>query len=161
MIVVLTEDQQRIADGYGLLRAKSNRKINSKDNKTKGFSGVSIDALGAAGEFAVSLATGIKWTGRYTPPSKLKEWLSKPRPDLGTDIEVRTRSKDWHQLLIHRNDPPEWRYVLVRYVEPRCFNIVGWEYGRIVQEKGDWNSNLPYPAFVYPTAWLRPIGELR
>lgn len=160
MIVKLSEAGMNIARGYGRLRNEANRKLGRRDNKTKGFDGESINVLGVAGEMAVHIATGIKWTGRYVPASKLEEWLSKPQPDLGTDIEVRTASKPSHHLLVHRNDPDEWRYVLVRKVAANEFDIVGWAYGHEVKQKKYWRGSLPYPAYSYPTGLLRPVEEL-
>ena len=160
MIVTLSVHGWKIAQGYGRLRNEANQKLGRRDNKTKGFDGESIHVLGVAGEMAVHIATGIEWTGRYTPASKLEEWMSEPRPDLGMDVEVRTRTKPWHQLLVHKNDPIKWRYVLVRRIAIDRFDVVGWEHGKAVKQKRFWKPTLPYPAYAYPSGLLRSIEEL-
>ena len=157
---VVTETEWEICIRYGQLRNDANRKIGRKDNRTAGFDSRSIDVVGVAGEMAVSKVTGIPWTGRFTPASKLTEWLKKPQPDLCEDVEVRTRTKPWHQLLVHKNDPLSWRYVLVRLVEANTLDIVGWAHGDEVKQEKFWNPMLPYPAYGYPNLFLRPIEEL-
>ena len=129
VIVTFSEKELDLIEKYGRLRNQANEIVGTFDNKTKGFDGESIHMLGVAGEFAVHLATGIEWTGLYIPPENLEEWLSEARPDLGTDVEVRTRSALWHELLVHKNDPPDWRYVLARRVSYGRIEVAGWEHG--------------------------------
>jgi len=161
VVVTFSEKELDLIEKYGRLRNQANETVGTFDNKTKGFDGESIHMLGVAGELAVHLVTGIEWTGMYIPPEHLEEWLSEPRPDLGEDIEVRTRSEPWHELLVHKNDPLLWRYVLARRVAYGRIEVVGWEFGNVVKQQSYWRGNLPYPAYAYPNNLLKPIGELK
>ncbi len=156
----LTDLQMLIVERYGRLRNDANK--GRRDNRAPGTNAEKIHQLGVGGEYALFLATGIPWTGRYFSPATLKrkKRAGEPIPDLGTDIEVRTRTSRWHQLLVHRNDPKAWRYVLVRYTAPNQFDLIGWEFGVEIKQSEYWKKDLPYPAFAYPNKLLRPIGEL-
>ena len=161
IIVALTDDQITIANGHGRMRTRANRKIRRHDNKTPGLDGLTVDAIGVAGEMAASIVTGIEWTGMFIPSSKLKEWSKKPQPDLGTDVEVRTTTKPTYRLMAHKNDPSEWRFVLVRRMAEYEFDVVGWQYGYEIKQERYWNPTLHYPAYTYPTKKLLPIGDLK
>lgn len=152
--------QMLIVKRYGRLRNNANN--GRRDNRAPGTNAERIHQLGVGGEYALSLATDIVWTGRYYAPAtpKRKKRNGDLMPDLGTDIEVRTRTQPWHQLLVHRNDPKGWRYVLVRFVAPNRFELVGWEHGTEIKQSEYWKGHLPYPAYAYPNQLLRPIGDL-
>ena len=160
MIVTLTETQMKIALGHGRVRTKAARSLKRFDNKTRDLDGLTIDALGVAGEMAASIVTGIEWTGMFISRAAIKARMGKSIPDLGTDIEVRTTMKPTYRLMVHRNDPSDWRFILVRRIEDATFDVVGWQYGHEVKQKKLWNPTLHYPCYLYPTAWLRPIEEL-
>jgi len=164
VIVHLSERDLKIVAAIARGRKKANREIGRYDNKTKGFDGQDVDELGVAGEMAFTRETGIPWTNKLVSSSKLLEWGSRPQPDCGTDIEVRTRSKSWHQLLVHKNDPVEWRFILVRRVDGvgpgEDYDLVGWGHGEAVKQEKYWLPYLPYEAYGYPNELLRPIEEL-
>ncbi len=159
-IVELTDTQMLIVERYGRLRNNANN--GRRDNRAPGTNAERIHQLGVGGEYALSLFTGIQWTGRFFSAATLKKKVRKGGsiPDLGSDIEVRTRTKQWHELLVHRNDPKAWRYVLVRFSAPNRYELVGWQYGTEVKQSQYWKRHLPYPAFAYPTPMLRSIEEL-
>jgi hypothetical protein len=159
-IIELSETQMQIARGHGRIRTLANRKIKRRDNRTPGFDGLTIDALGVAGEMATAIVTGIEYTGLFLSRKEIMERRGQPIPDLGSDIEVRTTTKPTYRLIVHKNDPTHWRFVLVRKVEYAVFDVVGWQHGHEIKRDDLWNSTLHYPGFTYPTAWLRPIEEL-
>jgi hypothetical protein len=80
--------------------------------------------------------------------------------DLPAGIEVRTRTLDWYELLLHDTDDDARPFVLVVGIWPRM-RIVGWVYGGDGKRPEWWNHKLPVPAYTVPQNVLRPLDELR
>jgi hypothetical protein len=80
---------------------------------------------GANGELAVHLALGIPWTAEFEDTFK--------GPDLGDDVQVRCRSKHWHQLYVRVDEPSDHRWVLVTGRSPD-FLVRGWLWGWEVKQ---------------------------
>lgn len=83
-------------------------------------------------------------------------------PDFGADIQVRTRTREWHELYRRQTEPPEWRYVLVTLIQERgeskpsaCY-IRGWLPG-VEMERDEWIQTHGHrdPAWFVPTSALR------
>jgi hypothetical protein len=107
---------------------------------------------GAGGECAVAKALKLYWSGSVD--------TFKREGDVG-DLEVRTRSEDWHELLI-RPDDPSAIYVLVVGKIPH-FRLVGWIHSSVAKQRNDWlkpHGGRP-PAYFVPQSELRPIEELQ
>lgn len=149
--VTLKPWQQAYTNGIGDLRQRANEQINRKSNHAEGFSPSQVHRQGAAGEYVVSLYTGLPWTNRFFEGKKMLEL----NHDVGEDIEVRTRSKFWHDLAMHKNDDPSLRYVLVLSHAAPTYVIAGWMWGWELQHEKRWHPELPYPA------WLAHRNELR
>jgi hypothetical protein len=83
--------------------------------------GETIHSLGALGELAVALALGRKWDASVN--------TFKRGGDVG-EIQVRTRSEPWHDLIVREDDRNEDTFVLVNGSEaPRWLEVVGWTKG--------------------------------
>lgn len=72
------------------------------------------DILGARGEIIIALDLNIFWDGT------VGQWGG---PDVGR-LQVRTRSENWHDLIVYLDADPRDTYVLVVGTGPR-FRIVG------------------------------------
>ena len=116
-----------------------------------------IDMLGAAGELAAALVYGLPWTGCY-----YRHLPSKPA-DIGTCIDVRTRSEHWHDLIVHREDRDDWFYVLVTTTaeldddEPPTLYVHGHIKGDRAKNEDWWHDPAGgRPAFFAPKDVLDP-----
>jgi hypothetical protein len=85
-----------------------------------GETGWTVHIEGAAGEIAVGKTLGIYWGGSVN--------TFKTEADVGK-LEVRTRSKDYYELLIRDSDSSDSAYVLVTGKAP-TYNVVGWIFGK-------------------------------
>jgi len=85
-----------------------------------GADGWTIHIEGAAGELAVAKALNLFWDGTVN--------TFKRGGDIGDKLQVRTRSKDYYDLLIRQNDKDEDIFVLVVGQIPN-FKVVGWMRG--------------------------------
>lgn len=157
ILVVLKPWQRAYVNFVGDARARSNRSVGRADNRTIGFKGSVVDRQGTAGEFVVSLYTGLPWTNRLVHGSK----VNGLNHDVGDDIEVRTALKATHRLAMHRNDDPDLRYVLVLAHRNPVYVIAGWLWGHEIAVPHRWHPELPYPAWLAPQVALRDPRELR
>lgn len=103
---------------------------------------------GACGELAAAKALDLHWTG---PVNNFKE------ADIGDRIQVRTRSKHTHDLIVRWSDNDEHWFVLVTGTAP-SFRVHGAILGRTAKCKKwlrDYGGHGP--AFFVPKEVLRPI----
>jgi hypothetical protein len=106
---------------------------------------------GAMGEMAVAKWLNVFWSGKLgilTPG------------DVG-DFEVRTRSGDWHDLIIYEKDLSNSKFIHVtghKFV----YTIHGWIYGHEGQKKEYWSDPTKKNrwAFFVPQANLRDLDTL-
>lgn len=120
-------------------------------------SALAMHEAGIYGECAGKLYLNpVKWNA-YRAGTNFRE------ADLEDWIDIKTRSKDWHSLIVQADDPPEWAYVLAcGHAHPR-YCLIGWCYGKEVQKKEYWADPAGgRPAyFVKQTdPVLRPMQEL-
>ena len=114
-----------------------------------------IHILGACGECAVAKALNKFWPGHV---NKYQE-----EADIPPAYEVRHRTKDHYDLIVHDKDPEKRIYVLSigsKESLPKI-KIVGWLKGTEAKREewiktyGGWK-----PAYFVPQSALRPIEEL-
>lgn len=117
-----------------------------------GLDGWSVHIEGAAGEMAVAKALNLYWGGSVN--------TFKSLGDIGSQLEVRTRSKDYYELIIRPNDKDDSRYVLVTGRAPN-YNVVGWIKGKDAkQEKWSKTHGNRPAAFFVPHKELNDIGTI-
>jgi len=158
--ITLTDHDIEVAKKYGKLRREANRAIGTIDQKTPYLDGDHIDLIGVKGEMAASLATGIPWINRYTKPENLGPWLTEKKPDLGTNIEVRTCTSPYHRLLVRKHNPTDWKYIHVILLNEKELLVDGWAHGTEIKQQKYWEPKLPQPAYAYPRHQLHPIETL-
>lgn len=106
---------------------------------------------GAMGECAVAVALGLPWDGALG---------DLDAADVG-NLQVRTRSKHWYDLIVHRDDPDDDKFILVTGKNGTYF-LQGWLYGWECKQEWflkDPTGNRP-PAYFVPKSNLRPIETL-
>lgn len=118
-----------------------------------GFNGLgwSEHIEGACGELAVSKLLGVYWDGGVD---------TFKHPDIGTRIQVRTRSSHSYELIIRPDDPDDEIFILVTGKCP-SYRIHGFCSGSDGKNKkfSQTHGGRP-PAFFIPPSALRPISEL-
>ena len=103
--------------------------------------------LGACGEMAVHLVTGIPWQA---------DLFATKGGDVG-HLQVRTARKRWYRLILHPDDDPDGVFVLVVGQEPDPgVIVVGWIVGR----DGMRREYLEGPN-GRPLAWFVPQPALK
>ena len=106
---------------------------------------------GALGEMAAARALGMYWdhaVGNYKAA------------DLGEDVQVRTRSEHWHDLIVRPDDDSEHTYVLVTGRAP-SYSVVGYILGSKAQQPEWWKSvgTRDKESWFVPQGDLHPISK--
>ena len=120
-VITLSEDENIHATKIGVLRQKEAERMRLKDKHGFTGEGENIHVEGARGEMAVAKRLGIKWEGHVN--------TFKRFPDVDGNIQVRTRSKDWYELIVRCDDPLDAKYVLVTGTTPK-YRVRGWIKGK-------------------------------
>lgn len=83
-------------------------------------------------------------------------------PDLGDFIDVKGRSKSWHNLIVQEDDPANWAYLLVDASKHPIYSVIGWCWGHEAKQKKFWNDPAGGRAayFVDDRRILRPPTDL-
>jgi hypothetical protein len=76
---------------------------------------------GACGEAAVAKALNVFWSGTVN--------TFKRGGDIGSKIQVRTRSKSYYELIVRQDDRDDDIFILVTGKAP-SFDVVGWTLGK-------------------------------
>jgi hypothetical protein len=145
--VVLNEHELDLAGGVGVRRQVSALAAGRKDRHgMKPEDGWKVHVEGACGELAVAKYLGKYWDGSVDTFRRL--------PDLG-NVEIRTRSKHYYELIIRRDDDPEKFYVLVTGIAPR-YRVRGWIKGADAR-----NSDWLRSHGNREEAWFVPTSQLQ
>ena len=153
MKVILTEAEMHVAEAVGNLRQSEAvaKGLPDKHGLNPAL-GKQVHILGACGEMAFCKALNLYW------PCSVN--VFKSESDVGSDIEIRTRSKDWYDLLVREDDPDNKNYVLVTG-QGCIFNVRGWFKGGEAKRP---RFRKPYgnrePAYFVPQECLHSINEL-
>lgn len=81
-------------------------------------------------------------------------------PDLEAWIDVKGRSKHWHQLIVQKDDDPSWAYVLVCGQDHPVYSIVGWLWGEEAMQERFWDEKVPGRPAYFAKGPLRDPAEL-
>lgn len=147
--ISLTAYEMMIAAHHGAVRnatARYRPDVHGFDEEH----GWNIHIEGACGEVAVAKALGRYWE----PTVNTFHDPDIRAPDLGIDIQVRTRSRHDYELIIRPDDPPCHAYVLVTGRAPH-FRIWGYRLGHDIR-RPDWLKEHG----GRPAAWFVPQAEL-
>lgn len=155
MIVTLTWSEMMIAYQVAAQRRIMNMKkgLRGKFGAPEGDGSEELDIISTRGEMAVAKGLNLYWSGSVGDYGAV---------DVGGLVEVRTRTKDWHSLIIHKEDKPESPYVLVDASRQPDMRLVGWMYARDAMDEKFWSdpSGKNRPAYFVPQDALRPMDDL-
>lgn len=112
-----------------------------------------LDIVSTRGEMAVAKGLNLYWSGSVGDYGAV---------DVGGLVEVRTRTKNWHSLIVHPGDRDWSPYVLVDASETPDMRLVGWVFGRDGKDERFWAdpSKKNRPAYFIEQNELRPMSEL-
>lgn len=112
-----------------------------------------LDIISTRGEMAVAKGLNLYWSGSVGDYGAV---------DVGGLVEVRTRTKDWHSLIVHPGDRDWSPYVLVDASQTPDMRLVGWVFGRDGKDERFWAdpSKKNRPAYFIEQKELRPMSEL-
>jgi len=120
------------------------------------LSAEAIHVLGARGECAVyRYLSPVKW-------NHLRENVSG-LADLEDWIDVKTRAKNWHSLIVQKDDPAEWAYILADASDHPYYRLVGWCWGYEAKRQEYWSDPVGNRAayFVKPdNDVLKSVADL-
>jgi hypothetical protein len=157
MIVRLELSHIDFADNVAALRRSQAfmRARKAHNRAPTNFDGAfAIDRLGARCEVAGKLFLNpIVWHAYAERISGL--------PDLGDFIDVKGRSKDWHSLIVQKDDEDRWAFLLVDASGHPDYRMVGWLWGHEAKQQEFWNDPAGgRAAFFVPQTSLRDSSEL-
>lgn len=149
-VVTLETYEWAMAASAGMRRQMAAVAAGLEDKHGFNGDGWGVHIEGACGEMAVAKALGIYWDGSVN---------TFKRPDVAS-LQVRTRSEDWHDILVRPGDGDDDIFVLVTGRSP-SFTIQGWIRGSEakVSEFLATHGGRP-PAYFVPQKRLRPMSEL-
>ena len=138
--VALTPWEMLLAAQAGVMRQVENCKANRIPFYGAGNQNDwQLHIEGCLGEFALSKYLGVFWSGK----GRLRA------PDVG-EVDVRTRSKDNYELILHREDPDNRVFYLLCGVNGR-YTVKGWITGEEGKQEKFWKDPAGgRPAFFVP-----------
>jgi hypothetical protein len=128
--------------------------LGAKYGAPEGEGSEELDIIAARGEMAVAKGLNLYWSGTVGDYGAI---------DVGGMVDVRTRTKHWHSLILHPADKDDLPFVLVDASNPPNMRLVGWMYAKDGKDQKFWDdpSKKNRPAFFIPQEALRPIEELK
>jgi len=111
------------------------------------------DIGGAAAEYVVARHLGRAWVAIPENGHGGPDVIGR---DGDAPIDVRWSPSPRGSLIVHRQDPPDWAYVLVVGALP-SLTIVGGIRGALAQRPEHWFEAAPRPAYFVPQDALRPL----
>lgn len=146
-VVNLTKMEALIAMEVGGMRHFSSV-FNGRQDQHGASGAWDLHIEGAMGELCVAKVLGIYWDGAID--------VFK-RADIGSDIQVRTRSRHDYELIVRDNDSTDDRYVLVTGKCPH-YIVRGYIFGLDAHVE-EWRKEHGgrEPAFFVPQSALSPL----
>jgi hypothetical protein len=155
MIIALTWAEMQIAYMVAGQRRIMNMKkrLPGKYGAPEKEGSEELDLIAARGEMAVAKALNLYWSGTVGDYGAI---------DVGGCVEVRSRTKDWHALILHPEDQDDLPFVLADVSAPPNIRLVGWLYGKEGKSDRFWSdpSGKNRPAFFIEQKHLHPMNEL-
>lgn len=155
MIVTLTWPEMQIAYMIAGQRRIMNMKkrLPGRYGAPEGEGSEELDLIAARGEMAVAKALNLYWAGTVGDYGAV---------DVGGAVEVRSRTKNWHSLILHPKDRDDLPFVLADVSEPPDVRLAGWIYAKDGKLKKFWldPSQKNRPAYFIDQKYLRPMEDL-
>lgn len=155
MIIRLTWAEMQLAYLIAGQRRIMNMKkgLGGRYGAPEGEGSEELDLVAARGEMAVAKALNLYWTGTVGDYGAI---------DVGGHVEVRSRTKHWHSLILHPSDKDHLPFVLADCSNPPDIRLAGWLYGHEGKKEMFWSdpSGKNRPAFFVEPKHLHPMDDL-
>jgi hypothetical protein len=158
VIVRLAPAQMALAGRIGGERTERNR----HRNRWGCLDAPTADRIGAAGELAVAVHTGLPWEGSFRDPEERRAWVA-----VGYDVgpfQVRATTWPHGRLFCHKADRDQDIFILARVLlgyRPVRVALPGWNYGWAVKKPEYWKpGDRGRPCFYLPNHLLLPLASL-
>jgi hypothetical protein len=154
MIITLSQPKARWAVEVAVARQQQ-AQTQGRPDRYGSCGGVDDHILGALGECAAAQALGVPWTPGVGTYKALGG-------DGVADLEVKTRSRHWYDLIYRPGDHPKRRYLLVTSEDRVEFWIHGWLTGAECM-RDEWkkdHGNRGHPAWFVPKEVLHDVKFL-
>lgn len=152
IIVRLTWAETMQAASIGVMRLVQNLKMGRNSGRVEDDHNWGPHIEGACGEMAVAKHFGLFWSGAIG--------------NIGADdvgrLQVRTRSKHDYELILHKEDRDDRKFILLTGIAPE-YRVRGWITAIDGKLPEYWKTIPPHtrpPAYFVPHSKLRPIEEL-
>lgn len=153
----LTPEQLALAEAEAARRQQVNseRGLLGRNNAPAGGEkALSLHRLGAVGEVAVAVHLGLE-AHLFS-----EQEARRGSTDLPGGIEVKTRSRHWHDLIVQKDEVPTKKLVLVT-AEGSSIRIQGWCLAADVMQPKFWaDPARGRPAYFVPKSHLKPVESL-
>jgi len=151
-LVTLTWAEVLLGSTVGCMRHISALKAGKHDAHGAEAGGWNYHINGACGEIAVAKHLKCFWGGT------INTWKDA---DLGVRLQIRTRSKDYYELIVRKNDSSEDHFVLVTGNAPE-YVVRGWIVGEDAK-KDMWIQEYANreAAYFVPQRFLNPMETIR
>jgi hypothetical protein len=149
--ITLTSSEMMIAAICGVMRQITNLRDGRRDAYGCQKDGAwQIHIEGACGEMAVARYLGVYYNGN----------IGNLRASDAGRVQVRTRSRDNYDLIVHPEDNDNVPFVLVTGTAP-TYILRGWLLGIDAKQKEYWIDPAGgRPAYFVPQHYLNPMDEL-
>lgn len=157
--VTLTWPEMCLASQAGMMRQIMNMRYSAQSKyggpESENEGAWEGNIISTQGEMATAKCLNLFWSGTVGLYGSV---------DVGGEkgVEVRTRRKNWHELILHPADKDDHPHVLVTAEDAPLFHLVGWIYGRDGKQQQFWKDPAGgRAAFFVPQEELRPLHELK
>lgn len=158
----LTKKEIRDAEAEGKERCERGKakRLRGRSGGPNGGTDLRIDILGSAGEMAVASYLGRK-DGLFKDKQAVRHSI-----DIPPDIDVKTGAKHSYRLIVHLDDLPTKRFVLVTIegLDDGTYDTIihGWMMGEDAMKKKYVCEPVPgRRGYFVPQKDLRPVSELK
>ena len=155
VIVTLKPYQVLIASQVAIMRRTSNmvKNVKPKHGASNADGSWEMDILSCHAEMAAALYLNLYWDGA------VNDFLAR---DVGGIVDVRSRTKEHYQLILHKSDPDETPFILAwTKANSSEVHLNGWIYAHEGKKNKFWADPAGgRPAYFIPKDELHPMPEL-
>ena len=151
-----------VARTVGLMRSHENRRAGRPDLRSKPSDDPELlDYIGAVGELAFSLWSGLPWSGAYLEGEALRNFKKRGHPDVGDCYHVRTRPNMSYDLPVYPRDPGD-HFMVLALLDTNSYEVTlrGWYPIGAAKREENWARFLPKPNYLVRQSDLMPMEVL-
>jgi len=135
-LTLLPEDIE-LADRVAVRRQEA-----AEQRGRKGHNGAASTGKNALALHVLGARTELAGKFYFHPKCHWNDFRDKiyRLPDLEDWIDVKGVDKFGYRLIVQKNDPPEWAYLLIVAQRHPIYDVIGWCWGHEAQQKRFWDD---------------------